>query len=256
MAERFQRRTLEVADLRSPNKLLDLLNPLSEAVSKALGGGVSLGNLRKVVVTASVTPPDEWTRLELLNGATLYNNGSHDVPSVRWVPTGTDYKGLLTRPQGGISFALPFARIPEGVSTLRPRTSVVMPATASYLGGSVDVDSAGNLYLSSPGTFPVNGFVSLWRCGHDSPSVAPPWNVPVDATMLGEGGQDYGVPALVLVLSATRADRKPCYPDPQPMWEAPLIGEGKQRQRKLRIRRLGGLQSGVAHVVRLLALYD
>lgn len=241
-------------DVSSPDKLLDVLNPLQETLAGALSKGVSLENLRHIRVTMKLTPPDEWTALDLLDGCTVWNAGSHGVPACRWTSVGTQYRGLLQRPSAGSSFTA-FARVPDSVSTLRPATSVVHPAVAAYTAGSVDVDANGYLYLSSPSTFPASNFVSLWGVTHASTPTPPLWapQAEYERVLTGDGGQDYGTPYLVLCLGATRGDRAQCTPDLVPQWEAPQVGRAQQRV--LRIRRLGGLEAGVEHTVTLLCLY-
>lgn len=255
MAPRLPKRVLQPSDLKDTQRLLEVFNPLLESYSALLAGGLSLDNVRQITVTAKVKPPDEWVPLELANGATPYTNPDFGAPAVRWLAGGTEYRGLVTRPAAGASF-VPFARIPDTAATLRPRITTPLPVTVfPYASGAVEVTTAGALSLPAPSGFTAGGWIGLTGLRHASTPNPPPWAASVDVTLQGPAGEDYGTPVLVLVLGATRTDRVTCMPDVIPMWETPVTGEGGKRERKLRIRRLGGLDAGVEHLVTFLALY-
>lgn len=256
MAPRLPKRQLQPEDLKDTQRVLEALNPLLESHSLALAGGISVDNLRHVTLDVKLTPPDEWTPLELLNGATPYSNAGFGAPAVRWNAGVTEYRGLLNRPAAGASF-VPFARIPATVETLRPNITTPLPClTSPYAAGAVEITTGGDISLPAPTTFPAAGWIALTGLSHASTHNPPLWAKPVDATLKGEGGADYGVPLLVLCLGATRVDRVTCQPDLTPVWEAPLMGQGKSMERKLRIRRLGGLDAGIEHIVTFLCLFQ
>lgn len=255
MAPRLQKRTLELADFKSPQRLQEVFNPLLESYSALLAGGVSLDNLRAITVTAKVKPPDEWTPLELV-GATAYANPAFGAPAVRWNAGTTEYRGLLNRAAGGASTTSPFARIPDTAASLRPAiTTPLATLVQPYAPGAVEISTAGAISLAAPSGFTGGNWVSLTGLQHPSTPSPPPWAAPVDITLAGANGVDYGVPTIVLTLSAVRKDRVLVTPDVFPVWETPSVGNLGKRERKLRIRRLGGLAPGVEHDVTFLALY-
>lgn len=250
MAPKLPKRLLESQDLRTPQKLLEVLNPISESLSGALDKGLTLGNLRHVLVTAEVTPPDEWVPLTLLDGATSYNP-QYGVPAARWTPSGTEYRGLVVT--SGPNQGAPFARLATSQARLSAPHVAILPAVADdYASAAVEVWPDGSLYYSNG---PV-GWLSLWSVRHPCAAEPPLWAKPVDVTLQPETQQDWGKPSVVLVVGATRDDRVPCLPEALPAWEAPLLTEGRGKRRVLRIQRVGGLVPGVRHRVTLLALYE
>lgn len=255
MAPKLPKRLLEAEDLRSPQKVLDVVNPMSEALSTALDRGLTLGNFRHALVTAEVTPPDEWVPLELLNGTTPYT-GAYGTPAVRWTPAGTQYRGLVNVTTG-VDLGTPFARVPPIAAALRcPLTAIRSCVTDDYEPGAVEVRPDGTLYLGAPVSISTPGWVSLWEVEHPGTNGPPLWPSPVDVTLQSENQQDWGRPSVVYVVGASRGDRVPVLPDALPAWEAPLLTEGRSKRRVLRIQRVGGLAPGIRHTVRFLALYE
>lgn len=255
MAPKLPKRTLDAKDLGNPDKVLDVLNPVSEALSNALDKGLTLGNLRHVLVSAEVTPPDEWTPLDLLNGTTAYTAG-YGTPAVQWTPTGAEMRGLLNVTTGA-DLGTPFARVPIAASGLRPSVTNVLPCiTDSYVPGALEIRPDGTVYLGAPTAISTPGWVSLGGVRYQCLSGPPLWAKPVDVTLQPETQQDWGRPSVVLVVGASRDDRVPCLPDALPSWEAPILTEGRSKRRVLRIQRVGGLVPGVRHRVTLLALYE
>lgn len=253
MATRLVKRLLEAADLKSTDRVLEVLNPLLESYSGALAGGLSLDNLRHVTVTANLTPPDEWTPLELTNGSAVFLGGQWGVPAVRWNAGNTEYRGMLTKAATGPGDV---ARIPDSVATLRPRTSRNFGTSASNKFTGVDVLPDGTVRVATPSPIVAGDFLALNSLSHEGPKAPPLWPTYEDVKLAGEGGKDYGTPFLVLALGATRKDRVACAPELIPTWEAPLISGVKTQERKLRIRRVGGLEAGVEHRVTFLCLYE
>lgn len=254
MAPKLPKRTLDVGDLRTPQKILDVLNPISESLSGALDKGLTLGNFRHVLVTAEVTPPDEWVPLELLNGTTPYVSG-FGAPAIRWTSSGSQYRGLANVTTG-VDLGTPFARIPESAAGLRPGMPAIHPCvTDSYVPGAVEVRPDGTIYLAAPDSISTPGWVSLTGVGHPTTSGPPLWTQPIDVTLQAEEQQDWGRPAVVYVVAASRGDRVPALPEALPAWEAPLLTEGRSKRRVLRIQRISGLTPGIRHSVTLLALY-
>jgi len=250
MAPKLPKRLLDVQDLRSPQKVLDVLNPISESLSNALDRGLTLGNVRHVLVSAEVTPPDEWTPLVLLDGATPYG-AAYGVPAARWTPSGTEYRGMVTTE--GPNEGAPFARLAPTQGRLAPSHIATLPAVSGdYTPAAVAMHPDGNLYYVAGEV----GWLSLWGLRHSCASGPPLWPEPVDVTLQPETQQDWGRPSVVLVVGASRDDRVPCLPDALPAWEAPILTEGRSKRRVLRIQRIGGLVPGVRHRVTLLALYE
>lgn len=252
MAPRLPKRVLQPSDLKDTQRLLEVFNPLLESHSALLAGGLSLDNVRQITVTAKVKPPSEWVPLELASGVTVFAGGGRGVPSIRWTSSGVELKGMLTKPTGGIGTV---ARIPDTMAALRPYQGVTAPVATTGGAGYVDVNPNGDVDLSAPSGFVAGNWVSLWGVRYDANAQPPPWPAAVDVTLQGPNGEDYGTPALVVVLGATRTDRVTCMPDFIPMWETPVTGEGGKRERKLRIRRLGGLAAGVEHLVTFMCIY-
>jgi len=254
----LKKKHLEVKDLDSPQRLLDFLDPLQRTLSAALDKGLTLGNFAHLEVTMLLTPPSEWYPLELLNGATPYQNGGFGVPAARWTPWGTEYRGTVSRPQSGTSFSTAFARIPDNAASLRPPTPIAgMPVGASYAPGLVDFGTDGRLFLTAPSTFAANGWVSLHGVRHSNVASGPPmWAVPQERALVSAKGEDLGEPVEVLVLGATRKDRKPVETPLRPHWVTRLEKVGKSMERRLSIQRLDGLEGGITHTVTFLCLYS
>ena len=248
MTLRLPKRPLQPEDLKNADRVLETLNPLQEVVHSALAGGISLDNLKKVVVTMYVTAPDEWVPLSLANGFVRHPALTFPVPSsLLYADAGrvrVRLRGLLTR---GAAPALGtvIASIPK--PAWQARHDVDGTGAHAFL----ETQPAGTLTF---GTGNPNA-LSLERVDYETSEALPAWSQTSEATLVGDAGMDYGVPLLVLSLSAERKDRKPVRPDPFPLWETPLVGEGRKRERKLRIRRLGGLQPGVQHTCTFLCLY-
>ena len=250
MAQKLPKRLLEPKDLRNTEKVLDVINPISESLSNALDLGLTLGNIRHALVTAEVTPPDEWFPLQLLNGATPYASG-YGYPSVRWTSSGAEYRGLIN--QGGPDLTDPYVRIPDIAARLRPTETVILPAVSDeYAPAAIEARPDGGIYLGAG----ASGWLSLWGLRHPCSAEPPLWERPVDVTLQPESQQDWGRPSIVVVVGASRDDRVPCLPDALPAWEAPILTEGRSKRRVLRVQRINGLTPGVRHRVRLLALYE
>lgn len=256
MAPRLPKRPLQPSDLQSPDKLLYVLNPVLEALALALNAGLTLENVKHVAVSMLVTPPDEWIPLTLLNGATPYSNPAFGAPAVRWTPSGTEYRGLLNRPAAGAS-TTPFARIPDGYTGLAPNVTTPFDCLVTpYAHGALEISPSGALVLQAPSTFPAGGWISLHGLHHAPTIPSPPlWAKPTEARLVGEAGLDYGVPLFVVCTGATRKDRQLVTPDLVPVWDAPIVGTSRNQERRLQIKRLGGLQAGVEHTVNFLCFY-
>lgn len=250
MAPKYQKRTLEPADLKTPDKLLGTVNRLSETMAALTDGGVSFANLRKHVVEASITPPDGWASL------TFGAGGFSRHPAATFPPPGAlvyqlggqrraKLRGLLTR-GAAPAFGAVVADIPT--AKWQGRHATDGDGAHAFLETRVN----GTLTYGGGGV----GTLSLEGIDYETTAQVPLWATPVDVTLTQEGQQDFGQPLFVLTLSATRADRVPCYPEPVPVWESPILGDGRTRRRVLRLLRLGGLEPGIRHTVRFLAVYE
>lgn len=251
MAPRLPKRVLQPSDLKDTQRLLEVLNPLLESYSALLAGGLSLDNVRQITVTAKVKPPDEWTPLALVAPFARYPNAAFPVPGYKSYADGgaarVRVRGLLAH--GGLPAPAPGTSIATGLPLPRWQSRHTVDGADAH--ALVETLTDGRLTYSSGNV----SLLSLEGVDYETAAALPPWPAAVDVTLQGPNGEDYGTPALVVVLGATRTDRVTCMPDFIPMWETPVTGEGGKRERKLRIRRLGGLAAGVEHLVTFMCLY-
>lgn len=246
----FPRKKLIPADVKSPPALMDALNPFIDAVGRTLDGGLVLGNFRYIRVTMLITAPDEWVPLTLANSFVRYPNAAFPVPAYKVWQEGPAVRartrGLLAHPGPAPSVGTPIAtNIPT------PKWQGRHAVDASDAHGLVETLTNGTLTY---GAGAVAAF-SLEGVEYETTAAPPMWETPAEAKLAGQDGADYGTPAFVYCVSAERKDRRVVVPDSRPVWDSPVVqGKGKQ-ERRLRIKRLGGLEPGVEHTVTLLCLY-
>lgn len=246
----FPRRKLIPADVKSPSDLLDALNPFIDATGRALDGGVTLGNFRHVMVRMLITAPDDWVPLTLVSPFTRHPSVTFPPPAWKAWQEGSAVRartrGLLAHP--GPTPALG-TRIATGIPT--PKWQARHAVDGANAHAFVETQVNGTITFGAGSA----NLLSLEGVEYETTLAPPLWDKPAEAMLAGQDGSDYGVPAFVFCMSAERKDRRLVVPDSRPIWDAPLAEGGRKKERRLRIKRLGGLEPGVEHTVTLLCLY-